>query len=850
MADNFKRLKDKINKALQAYFDGSDDEEDDAVLLNETSLGFSRRERKLGDKSVLNIVTTLITEYQNKLRKDLTNITTKYKYFRPNIKKLPKNATPEERAKAKVDFYASYRKKLLDELYLQYPEIRSKIKEGKPTENSFSLPGVSKNLKTYLESYLSSDVQRELKLRGIRLPSLGQEEVLIACNHFGSIGFRNASETQFKSFDLEEHSSVVSSTSPKDPEEEKSLNLGLSFSNNDPGNWRITSGAFSGKTIKQVEAYMNRESLDSLWDKLQVVGKAVTASSAQIEQLKNEVVDKYNKSVKKSKTYDKIAASKRIRSSLSSLIAEIKRKELQLQRFDKRRIDISLKIKTESSRINPIATRAMNWILDTHQAILANPDIFQSTFNKVLSHKQKGLSKVFAAVFNAYAEKTNLVETALAMQGLLAKDEERETNPYYTTNQFYVDRGGITRQKEITRYNRPRKNEGGGSSSLDAYSDNTFDPELNPKDQAGMYASKRIYNKNKTRTVDKEDSQRRRDEDFGLTGRFSMLKGLVHGMSVEDKVKFNKLKDVLRTLPKKTTKEWIVDPLTGEQRLMRKGSKMGLMMTYNKHGKLVWREFDVYGKARKSLGGSLEHLRQKEIDKQKILLHAAESMLEQDQLKDSKATGNIALLGEAEEQGIHVAKNKVKGISLVDKNNEELQKEIEKWAMRSDEDYGRVLEQTRTSYTDIIKKAKTHKRLDAVESKIYEHMGKNFRIDDPELRKQVLIVNQIEKFRQDGDLLPDFYTGPTITLDIMKTMREYGSPASIKAIKEFHEAQREHYSEGGRGRQETGFFHPTETDANGNKRFLTEYEAVDYRLPVATQIAIRKMELNNAGTKG
>jgi hypothetical protein len=290
------------------------------------------------------------------------------------------------------------------------------------------------------------------------------------------------------------------------------------------------------------------------------------------------------------------------------------------------------------------------------------------------------------------------------------------------------------------------------------------------------------------------------------------------------------LQDVLKNLPKRTTKEWVIDPLTGEQRLMRKGSNLGLMLVYDKHRKLVWKEFDVYGKARKAVGGSLERLKQKEIDKQRILLFAAESMISDSMGKDRTVKEADAVnLGQVDTD------RKVTTDEVLDKNIQYDGSEAG--------DYSSQFTKKRQKYSEKIKEATSYKQLEKTEMKIYEDMGKAGHIVDPSIRKQIIIVGQIENFMEGSSDTPNFYTGPMVSRETILAMREYGSPASIKAIEQFHEAQLKHYSEGGRGLAESNYFHESEN------RYSTEYELLDSQLPIKTQLDLKRMELRNSGAK-
>lgn len=424
-------------------------------------------------------------------------------------------------------------------------------------------------------------------------------------------------------------------------------------------------------------------------------------------------------------------------------------------------------------------------------------------------------------MFKSYSKDAGMLDHAYNAKGIYHEEMRRDDNPFYTLTEFYIGRDGVKRRKETTRYKMPRKNEGEGFTSADT---DTSPKNLEGKDKPGMQGTGRVYTKDRTKVADEAVSKRRREHDYGLGGPNSMLRGLAEGMSVHDKVRYQKLQDVLKNLPKRTTKEWVINPMTGEQQMMRKGSKLGLMLVYDKHNKLVWKEFDVYGKARKAVGGSLERMRQKATDKQRILLSVAESMISDSSSKDKTVKEADAVnLGQVDTEG------KVSADDATDKKMEE--------DGRGAGDYSSQFTKKRQKYSEKIKAAMSKEQLEKTEMKIYEDMGKAGHVVDPSMRKQIIMVGQIENFMEGSDASPNFYTGPMVNKNTVMAMREYGSPASLKAIEQFQEAQLAHYSEGGKGMRESNYRHESED------RYLTEYELLDSQLPIKTQIDLRKMEL-------
>lgn len=827
MAAHFKKIIDGINKELTERFKYDDEEDKPESTLD------------------LNFISKLVQSYHEELKKNLQRITNSAKLNKPKLDKLA-GLSEKEKEKVKTKFYEKYRKKLLAELSKEYPEIRNILKLGDITASSFALsvgPMVTKKF----ESELKSRVKAGLTLRKINNGqieksvnrSFGYESASIVAAHFNSVGFNDAYFAG--GFDKEKASEVNKKIEEEEKEEGREKEKPTSYqqsllnsANNDPGNWIITSGGFSGKTLHEVYAYMHEGDLAAkkensrLYQEIEIKKKQIQKADQILKNKEAYIINQVKAITGKTYTYDQI---KKVYGNfplaLQALIIAQEKRITAITVVRDKYLRLSDTQAKTSLRLRSLQNKAVNWILNTHATILANPTAVTLKFGKALSQDQiKGnkafttMFKLYAKSFEVYAKESGLIAEALNQRKVLAEEDSREDTPFYTLTQFYVGRDGVQRQKEVTRYKAPRMNEGGGFAPSDTF------------------GSDRVFKRGGKDPVEAEVSKKRREEDFGLGGRNSILKGLIQGMSPHDRVKFSKLQDALRNMPKRTTKEWIVDPLTGEQRLMRKGSKLGLMMDYDKHGKLVWKEIDIYAKARKSLGGSLARIKQKEIEKQKLNLFVAESMLEEGLSRDREVKGRVAFITDAKNAGRTVAKGDVKGRKALEaKEADELRRQFDEDDVKDSSNYAFEFEEKRASYSEKIANAKTKEALNKAEAKIYENMSKGFHIVDPVLQKQMIDVSQIEKFRQDGDLLPEFYTGPTITLDTMKTMREYGSPASIKAVEKFHEAQLKYYSEGGKGRTATSYHKES------------EYELLDYQLPIATQIAIRRMELNNSGVK-
>ena len=830
MADHFKKIIDGIKKELTAEFKYDDEDDDPKSLLD------------------LDFISGLVQQYHAELRKNLLAITNSLKSKKYTKPKIDANDSNKDKEKAKLKFYEGYQSDLIEELGKHYPELKKIIKTGNPTEASFSIAVESVAKCPKFENRLSENVKTGLELRGINKGVIekavnerfGYESVSIVSAHFNSVGFKNAYDAgDFKALKRAE----VENRAVEEKRQRESMGEGggaafesalTKMVNNDPGNWVITSGAFSGRTLANVhnliggsdkhtrQIYKNFEA--DLANKKETIEK----SEVLLQNTENRLITEAKRIT--GRTYTYAALSGMYASLPASLQKLIDKQEEKIKDIAELSFSYQHSVKNQQEtklRLASVGEKATNWILNTHATILANPNAFSRTFGRASPLNKTGLNNALVAMFKSYAKDSYLLFDALDAKGIYREEVAREDDPFYTLTQFYIGRDGVKRRKETTRYKMPRKHEGEGFTSADT---DTSPKNLEGKDKPGMQGTGRVYTKDGTKVADEAVSKKRREHDYGLGGPNSMLRGLAEGMSVHDKVRYEKLQDVLKNLPKRTTKEWVINPMTGEQQMMRKGSKLGLMLVYDKHNKLVWKEFDVYGKARKAVGGSLERMRQKATDKQRILLSVAESMISDSSSKDKTVKEADAVnLGQVNTEG------KVSVDDATDKKMEE--------DGRGAGDYSSQFTKKRQKYSEKIKEAISYKQLEKTEMKIYEDMGKAGHVVDPSIRKQIIMVGQIENFMEGSDANPNFYTGPMVNKNTVMAMREYGSPASLKAIEQFQEAQLAHYSEGGKGMRESNYRHESED------RYLTEYELLDSQLPIKTQIDLRKLELRNSGVK-
>lgn len=824
MARHFEKLIADIDKVLTAEFKYDQDDDEAEPRLD------------------LDFIDGLVSKYHDELRKNLKAITNTVKGQKHDELSYAPNASEKDKVKAKLEFYETYQEKLITELVRQYPELEGIINTSKPSESSFSIKAISgAECPKVKESYFSKKVINGLRIRAQNHQSIekainerfGRETVSIVSAHMDSVGFKDAYKAgKFEAIQKKEvDARMEEERREREDEGEKYDSALTKMVGGDPGNWVITSGYFSGKTLANVHNLLGgsdkhtRQIYKNFEADLARKKEAIEKGEILLQNTEKRLINEAKRITGKTYTYASLSGM--YTSLPASLQNLIDKQEEKIKNIAELSFAYQHAFKNQQAtklRLASVGEKALNWILNTHATILANPNAFSRTFGKVSPLNKTGLNNAFVAMFKAYAKDSYLLFDALEAKGIYREEVAREDDPFYTLTQFYIGRDGVKRKKETTRYKMPRKHEGEGFTSSDT---DTSPKNLEGNDKPGMHATGRIYTKDKTKVSDEEVRKKRKEKDYGLD---NMLRGLGEGMSVHDRVKLNKLQDVLKNLPKRTTKEWVIDPLTGEQRLMRKGSNLGLMLVYDKHRKLVWKEFDVYGKARKAVGGSLERLKQKEIDKQRILLFAAESMI-------ADSIGKDRTVKEADAVNLGQVDNDRKVIT-----DEVMDKNVQYDGSEAG-DYSSQFTKKRQKYSEKIKEATSYKQLEKTEMKIYEDMGKAGHIVDPSIRKQIIIVGQIENFMEGSSDTPNFYTGPMVNRETILAMREYGSPASLKAIEQFHEAQLKHYSEGGRGMAESNYFHESEN------RYSTEYELLDSQLPIKTQLDLKRMELRNSGVK-
>lgn len=808
---HFDKLRKAIDRKLTAIFWYKDRMDDMEPILN------------------LNFMPGLVGDYHYELRKNLKLITAKVKAKKWDVKGKYKN---------QQKFYLAYQKELINELKASYPEIASLIKTDTPNEASLSFLVGQNIVAPKIVNDLSQRVREGLRERSIPANRVetalniefGEITAGIVVTHMNSIGFNDAYEVGKQAEKTNER--LNQAAEDRAEKQNKYLTVLTNNSGGDPKNWVITSGMFNGKTLEDVSRYLSGEAQDEEIKKLDQKYKKDLLILKGYEDDEMKLLESCREQFRRKRlrktTIRKITSLEQAlayEKYLDPFLIDKLKTRISIGRNDK--LDKLKRIQFEYTRrykiIRASQTKAANWILNTYATIHGNPNAFGSFFKVRGLNARTGISESLAMMFKEYDKKVGLFEAALNTKNILALHQKRTDDFFYTTTQFIVGRDGVKRERKVTRYKMPRQNDEEGFAPSDTSSNTSYDKRKNFKETPGMFAEGRLYNKRRNKDADPEASKRKREEDYGFGGRHSMLRKLALGMSPHDKVKFEKLRDVLKNLPQRPTKEVVIDPLTGEQKLIRRGSKLGLMLVMDRHGKLSWKEFDVYGKARRALGGSLQRMRDEAIKEQKLNVWMIDSMLSDDLGSDKNRKAEIVDVVSAEkESGGVLSKNKTRGVKFdPEYANDKLD------AVK----IGTAIEKTREKYADLIAGAQSHEALDKISTKIYTSLTKNVDADF-ELKKMFVDIEGVEKFRRDGDLLPEGYSGPTVTLDQMKLMRE-GGPAGVKFLRDFQEAQANYYA----GPQSN----------SGRKE---EYSTLDYQLPIQTQIAVRRMELRNSGVKG
>lgn len=844
VSNQFKMLIRNIDLKLYADFFRNDRYEDDDYEDN------NGNQSKGVYPLNLNFISKLTSSYHAKVEEGIKKIADKVKakYF-----------TREKKEKDKAKFYMAYQTELVKELKNQFPEIASMLTVQNPTEASFSFsPQRTPKIPAIL-SLLSQKTREDLRKRNVPVSQIqkalevevGYITASIASSHLNSVGFQDAYEVGHIEWQDNQAREAKEKTRQEDKTsgaESKFMGALLNNSNNQPGKWVITSGMFAGKTLERVHGISTGGlASEYILDKnpIYAVIKEAKAKDEDVQKFKNLLLVKINKYVGWEGSQHKLPFFNEFEDVLPYIkyfSRDLKRKINSLKKAEADiyakygRVAASFKLDYDKKKAVLDATqeKASRWLLNTYATIQANPEAFKRTFGRALPSNKTGLSDSFVAMFKEYDQKTGMINDILKFKGINS-EHDKETDAFFLqTTQWFVTRGGVKRSRTVAKLGVMKNNDEGFAPN-DATTDSRLTTDSsNPKDKVGMDAGKRIYTKKRNIDPDVEKGQLNKEEDYGIHGRNSMLRKLVNGMDPRDQVRFNRLSKALSELPKRTTKEWIVDPLTGESKLMRKGSRLGLMLTYDKHGKLVWREFDVFGKARKSLGGSLERLKNKAIDDQRILMSASISMMSDSLMRNKQVSGGgITDLSAAGDEHNRVrAGSKVKGLKPLE--SEEQKAQQNNYGASPYTETNNLVEEVneaRGMYSDKIFKAATHQQLDRTSSRIYEDLAKSSGAAGPiGHRKDQIFVDQVQNFNSAYGLQPDGYSGPMVTTAQVKVMMEYGSPASRKAIDDFQNRQTSYYA-----------------GPKSNSGRQAELRNIDYMLPIQTQVSIRRMQLNNSG---
>lgn len=811
----------------------------------------------------LNFISKLTSTYHAEVEKGIKKIasTVKAKYF-----------TTKKEQKDKAKFYLAYQKELVKELTSQFPEIASMLTVQNPSEASFSIsPQRSPKIPAIL-GMLSNDTREDLRKRNVPVSRIqkalevevGYPTASIVSSHLNSVAFKDAYDVG--DFEWQDNlareakakSKQASETSGSIKEFNDAL---LNNSNNKPGNWVITSGMFSGKTLEEVHSISTGGLASELIlnkNPIYAVIKEAKAKDEEIERFKQLLLIKVNAYVKGSRhAYDPkrpwntnklpvftefediLPYIKFFPAALKQKINSLKKAEADIH-MKYGRLAAGFKVDYDKKKqiLDATQEKASRWLLNTYATIQAKPEAFKQTFGRAIPSNKTGLSNSFVAMFKAYDKQTDMIQNILKYKGILEEHDKRTDAFFFETTQRIITRGGVKKSRTVIKFRDPGKNSDEGFAPSD--SDVTTDSNLltnsnDPKDKVGMDARKRIYNKKRNIDPDVVKAQQNKEADYGIHGSNSMLRNMVIGMDPRDQVRFQKLTKALEELPRKTTKEWVVDPMTGESKLMRKGSRLGLMLTYDKNNQLVWREFDVFGKARKSLGGSLERLKNKAIDEQAIHMWVASSMMSDSLLRNKQSSGGgITDLSAAADENNRVrASSPVKGLKSLDSQEQKAQQNNFGASPYTDSNnIVEEVEEARGMYSDKIFKAATHQQLDRTSSRIYEDIAKRSGVvaGPKDHRKDALFVDQIQNFNSAYGLQPEGYSGPMVTTDQVKVMMQYGTPASRKAIDDFGDRQASYYA-----------------GPKSNSGRQAELRNIDYMLPIQTQVSIRRMQLNNSG---
>ena len=250
----------------------------------------------------LNFISKLTSTYHAEVEKGIKKIasTVKAKYF-----------TTKKEQKDKAKFYLAYQKELVKELTSQFPEIASMLTVQNPSEASFSIsPQRAPKIPAIL-GLLRNDTREDLRKRNVPVSRIqkglevevGYITASIASSHLNSVGFQDAYEVGH----IEWQDNLAREAKAKARQEDKTsgseskfMEALLNNSNNQPGKWVITSGMFSGKTLKEVHDISMGDLTSNLIldrDNVYAVMKEATAKDEEVQKFKKLLLVKINKYV-------------------------------------------------------------------------------------------------------------------------------------------------------------------------------------------------------------------------------------------------------------------------------------------------------------------------------------------------------------------------------------------------------------------------------------------------------------------------------------------------------------------------------------------------------------------------
>ena len=861
MGPHFQNLTESIEKHLilkiKAVRDLEHSYAEDGRLedLSDRDYASFVRDRERLYKRYFDFLPKLVSEYSRNVMQDVNSALA---YANKQIN-APSNArrfaTPQE----KVKFLQEHQKMVLAQLRVSVPELASQLVpradisdygihlvggSGVHSSNTRLIP----NFRNNLSRIILVNLQEMHSKASEQLYQLVNDQVkytyLEASTTLTQRGYRDALSVT-GSIGRNVLPEILASREQDEKDTEKILSL---FGNN-PMNWTLASGPFKGKTLSHVYDLVEKDSerYRKIIEDIDHYERSIRSASGPLIEKAQSVYDRKRKSLKdkfskislnwlENPTYEK---------ELEALHKEfdaLSEKEKQgIQRITrnvgKNVFNYYATRKRELQEILREKKRAATWILNTHATLMTNPmqlgSHFQSKGGK--SHIG-GMTRAFRLVFKKATESVDMVGAAEEYLGLadrrlkailhhateMARPHAEFMGPMpsgpfrtiaqdidigdldltYIRTRYYKDSMG--RPREVTSaYRRTRMpREGEGFAVSDA-------------------GKRRVY-KPRRRDFDAEQARNNLMEQYGLSGRDSMLRKALSSMDPNTRNKYQRILDKMDKIPRKGAVPMVVQRRDGSVRY-----------AYDK---------GQYREAMRYLSGEARRIRESVDKASGITFYGAISFVQNYLENKAVRFGNIEDVIKAREAGIHVPKSKnIRGEKLKASQDEHVS-------------YFSKISEYETSgkefISGLISSARTHEELQDIHAYVMQQVASNSKLSlvfnknskkGPELHKMMNQAIQLAELMPfiDKENFPGEYKGPEFPKSTFQELTQRASMGEYpqEEIKSFHEQQAAYMSR------------TASTDYDPDKE--KNPEAYRYRysyLPINTQVMLRKAELDNSGS--